>query len=74
MHDAVQFEKAGIPAVVVVEDVFSQLANAKSKLMGMPDYQPIIVKHPIGTNEEAGKKGREIIDRAVDWLCNGPKK
>jgi hypothetical protein len=60
MHDAVQFELSGKPAVAVIEDLFEPLAEAKKDLMGLKDFQPTIVEHPIGSSEEAAAKGRAI--------------
>ncbi|MCH8189745.1 MAG: hypothetical protein IIC80_00145 [Chloroflexi bacterium] len=72
MHDAIAFERAGIPAAVIVEDLFSKAALAKARALGMPDYKPIIVPHPIGGASEAANKGRALTELVVAWLREGP--
>jgi hypothetical protein len=71
MHDAVQFELHGKPAVAVIEDVFEPLAEAKKELMGLPDFEAIIIEHPIGNPEDAAVKGAEIVKQAIQWLTRG---
>ncbi len=71
MHDAVQFELHGKPAVAVIEDVFQSLAEAKKDLMGLPGFVEIIVQHPIGSKEEAAAKGSAIAKQAIEWLTQG---
>jgi hypothetical protein len=72
MHDAVQFELHGKPAVAVIEDVFEPLADAKKELMGLPEFEAIIIEHPIGAHQEAAAKGAGIAKQAIQWLTRGP--
>ena len=71
MHDAITFERAGIPAAVVVEDLFEAAAGAKRRMMGMPELEPVIVPHPLGVAAEAERKGRVAAPSVIAWLTEG---
>jgi hypothetical protein len=68
VEDGVQFELDGIPSVTVVEDLFQPLASAKKELMGLSEYEPIIIAYPMGNDEQAAAKGRAIMAQAVSVL------
>jgi hypothetical protein len=68
VHDAVTFELDGVPAIAVVEDTFEVLAEFKRDQLGLAEFEPLIVDHPIGERETARRKGAELADRAVAWL------
>ena len=71
MHDAIAFERAGIPSAVVVEDLFEAAAGAKRRMMGMPELAPVIVPHPLGAADEAERKGRAAAPQVIAWLTEG---
>ena len=71
MHDAIAFERVGIPAAVVVEDLFEAAAGAKRRMMGMPEIEPVIVPHPLGAADESERKGRAAAPRVIAWLTEG---
>jgi hypothetical protein len=68
MHDAVEFELHGKPAVAVIEDIFASLANAKKEQMGLSAFDALIVAHPVGSDEDAATKGRALAKSAIQWL------
>jgi hypothetical protein len=68
VEDGVQFELDGIPSVTVVEDLFQPLASAKKELMGLAEYEPVIIKYPLGNDAQAAEKGRAIVDEAIAVL------
>ncbi|MDD5170614.1 MAG: hypothetical protein PHN75_17485 [Syntrophales bacterium] len=47
MHDNVDLETRGIPAVFVASSEFGQAAIAQSTSLGMPKVQRVFVPHPI---------------------------
>jgi hypothetical protein len=71
VEDGVQFELDGIPSVTVVEDLFQPLAAAKKELMGLSEYEPVIIKYPMGNDDQAAVKGRAIVDQVISVLLTG---
>jgi hypothetical protein len=66
--DGVQFELDGIPSVTVVEDLFQPLAATKKELMGLAEYEPIIINYPMGNDQQAAAKGKAIMAQVVSVL------
>jgi hypothetical protein len=52
VHDAVAFELAGVPAVVLVTEVFEALSLQTAKQLGLTHYPPLVVPHPIFNRDE----------------------
>jgi hypothetical protein len=48
VHDAISFEKAGKPAVVVTTTKFQPIAATMSADFGMPDVRTLVLPHPLG--------------------------
>ena len=48
VHDGVELERLGVPAVAVCTDAFRIGLDTLTKMRGMPDYQFAIVPHPLG--------------------------
>jgi len=40
-------------------------------MMGMPELEPVIVPHPLGTVDEAERKGRVAAPSVIAWLTEG---
>lgn len=53
MHDAVQFERLGIPATLVMTDPFQGLAARFGATLGASTYPAVMVPHPVSTKNEA---------------------
>ncbi len=49
MHDAIEFEKRGIPTAVICTEPFISSAKAMSKIGGIPDYPYVVLEHPLGS-------------------------
>lgn len=64
MHDGVIFEDHGIPTATVVSAEFVGAARAQAHALGITDYRPVVVAHPLQllTREEVQK----LADRAFD--------
>jgi hypothetical protein len=66
VHDAVIFERRGIPAVVLVTEPFLPMARGQAKILGMPDVRIVAVQHPLAHVDEAGIRARgAAVARAV---------
>lgn len=52
MHDAIEFEKRGIPAANITTEQFVHTAKAVAEVWGLPDYPFVVIPHPLGSLEE----------------------
>ena len=52
MHDALQLERLGVPATVVITDPFQGLAARVAEGLVAPGYHALVVPHPIATRDE----------------------
>ncbi len=68
-----ELEKRGVPTVVVCTDPFINTAKAMAAVCGIPDYQFVIVRHPVGSNtpEELRAKAASLLPEAVRILTQG---
>lgn len=41
--------------------------------MGRPDYEPIIVKGSIATQEDARQRAEDAFEGVIKWLTDGPE-
>ena len=46
-------EGAGVPAVVVVTEVFENLARTAARAQGYPDLRTLVLPHPMESRPEA---------------------
>lgn len=69
----VYFEEQGIPTANVTTTEFINAAKAQCTALGMPQYEPILVAHPIQpkTKDEVRVLADEVIDLIVGRLLNG---
>ena len=65
MLDAIEFEKRGIPAAVVITEPFIPTADAMGRLAGMPGYPYVVLPHPVGSlaPEDLAERADRIVDR-----------
>ena len=64
LHDAIQLEQLGVPAVLIVTEPFVPMIDAFAVSLGMPGYASIVVlPHPVSSlgRDEL----REIAERAA---------
>jgi hypothetical protein len=64
VHDAVQIERLGVPAVVVITEPFRDLVRTFSGSIGMPDYPAVVLPHPVSS--KADDELRTLAAKAVD--------
>ncbi|HVA37307.1 MAG TPA: hypothetical protein VNJ51_06815 [Candidatus Dormibacteraeota bacterium] len=70
MRDAVEFERRGIPAVVLANDVFRPIADATAELLGLPsDYvERAVVYLPHPTSILTRERVQALIDAHWDEI------
>ena len=68
VHDAIELEKAGKPAVVVTTTKFEPIAVTLSAAQGLPETRKLVLPHPIGGTDEATLNG--WADAAADRLIS----
>src|SRR5215510_4213535 len=66
VHDAIELEKAGRPAVVVTTTKFEPIARTMASSFGLPDTRILVLPHPLGGTDEATL--RTWADAATDRL------
>ena len=49
LHDSVEIEKTGRPAVTVVTEAFETAAAARAAVLGLPEHPRVIVEHPLAS-------------------------
>ena len=73
MLDAIILEKAGIPAISIVTDVFELGAREMAKLWGVPDFRFLMMHHPLATLSAADVEPRvaALVPQVVKLLQQG---
>jgi hypothetical protein len=67
LHDAILFEREGVPATVLITEVFVANVARFSAQLGMPGYHSLVVPHPAATKSEA--QLRAFAAAAADAAC-----
>ena len=52
MHDAIESERLGIPAVAVITDRFIKSAEVVAQINGLDGYPFSVIAHPIASNDD----------------------
>jgi hypothetical protein len=52
LHDAIEAERLGIPAVAVITDRFERSAEIVAKLNGLPGYPFAVIGHPVANDSD----------------------
>ena len=75
MHDALEAERRGIPAVAVITERFAQTARGVAELNGLPDYPFVVIGHPIANDrdEDLRAKAEAAVARLVPLLIERPR-
>jgi hypothetical protein len=60
VHDSIELEKAGRPAVVVTTTLFEPVAGTFANHFGLPQLRTLVMPHPIGGTD------LETLDRWAD--------
>jgi len=53
LADGIVLERAGVPAVSICTDAFRAPARAMADMYGLPDFQPVMIPHPIASLSQA---------------------
>jgi hypothetical protein len=70
VHDCVDLEARGIPAVFVASSTFIDAAEAQARALGLPDVRRVFVPHPIqdATDDEMRAKADAAVAEIVAAL------
>ena len=70
VHDAVEFEKRGIPATVILTQIFKNAAIHQFRSRGMDGHPYIELPHPISnlTRDEMREVTLRFVDQFVRQL------
>jgi hypothetical protein len=60
LHDSVEMEQQGRPAVTLVTEAFESAALARAAALGLPDHPRVTVAHPL-----ASRRGDEVATMAA---------
>lgn len=73
VHNAIEFEKRGIPATVIITSAFRSSLELQFKGMGMPGHPCIEVPHPVHyhNREKMRAIAKQYVDEAVKQLSSG---
>jgi hypothetical protein len=52
LHDALLFERAGVPATVLITEVFVGNVARFSESLGFPGYHSLVIPHPAATKSD----------------------
>jgi hypothetical protein len=70
VHDCVDLEARGVPAVFVASSTFVDAAESQARALGMPDVARVFVPHPIqdATDDEMRAKADTALDEILAKL------
>lgn len=73
MLDGIKLERAGIPAVSIVTDVFVETGREMAASHGVPDYKFLVMPHPIAnlTEEELESAADSLVDQVESFFQAG---
>ena len=69
-------EKAGIPAVPILTDAFDSTAREMAELWGVPDFEFVMMPHPLASLSPDGvaQRADELFDKVLELLKKGQPK
>jgi hypothetical protein len=72
LHDGISFEQLGKRAVVLCTEPFEVTARNIARIMGLPTYPFLMVRHPIGscTTPELRERAEAAYRQALPILLN----
>ncbi len=75
MLDGILLEKAGVPSVSIVTDLFEVTGRAMAEQWGLPYYRFLALPHPTAnlTEAELDQRARAITPEVVRLLLQGPE-
>ncbi len=74
MHDGIELEKLGIPAVAIATEAFKPGLDQLAEMRGMPDYRYAIVPHPIGVlkPDDLRKRAKQAAPQVAEIALGRP--
>ncbi len=74
MHDGIELDRRGVPAVVICTDQFVESAKAQATICGNPHYPFAVVAHPIGslTPAELQARATAALPQVLAILTGSP--
>ena len=71
LQDALLFERAGVPATVLITEVFIANVARFADSLGRPGYHSLVVPHPAATKTDEQLRGfaAAVADAAVEQLA-----
>jgi hypothetical protein len=70
MQDGVALEERGIPAAVIVTEVFQHEAEVQLAALGMEDLKAVVIDHPLSTltDGEIAKRAGQALPKVKQVL------
>ena len=74
MHDSIELEKRGIPAIAICTEPFESGARAMANLGGIEGYPFALIQHPIGslTPAQLRERAAEAAPQVIGSLLARP--
>jgi hypothetical protein len=71
LHDSIEFERRGRPAVTVVTEAFETAAAARAAVLGLPGHPRVAIEHPLTsrTPEQVAAMAATAVGRIVGGLA-----
>jgi hypothetical protein len=63
LHDAVQMERLGVPATLIITDVFTRSTAAHARTLGLASYHTVVLPHPVSTRSD--ERLRQLVHDAA---------
>ncbi len=72
MHDGIEMERLGVPTASIITHVFLNTAKAMTRMMGVPDYEFVVARHPLSSlSDEECKEMAAFIAPEVERILLG---
>ena len=64
MFDTVEFERRGVPSLLICSDAFEAEARELSQRLGLSDIRLAVIRHPVvvQTDEQLWDSARQALD------------
>jgi len=67
LHDSVEMERQGRPAVTVITQAFEVAAAMRAGVLGLPEHPTVVVEHPLASRTVADVE--TMVDAAVGRIA-----
>lgn len=70
MHDGIEIDDRGTPAVVIVTEPFIPTVKAIADIRALPDYRYALIDHPLGSlnEDELRQRAKAALPQIADIL------